>query len=267
MKIRTALIWSAIVFALLFVAVFFLSPRHRDESIRDLVAAPLWQRMVAPGELSQPHAFLESNCAACHTSIKGVEAQNCIVCHADNKSVLQRLPSAFHADIAACAACHLEHQGRVPRTTKMDHVALARIGLRPVRNPSPTQDLERKALVAWFNQGKASPLAPQLAREESLLNCATCHRTKDRHVGLFGSDCASCHDTTKWTVPEFRHPSPVSQSCAQCHQAPPSHYMMHFQMIDQAICGQPNAKVNQCFLCHQTTAWNDLKGIGYYKHH
>jgi len=43
--------------------------------------------------------------------------------------------------------------------------------------------------------------------------------------------------------------------------------MEHFRMIDQAICGQPNAKVNQCFLCHQTTAWNDIKGVGFYKHH
>ena len=229
MKVRNALIWSVIVFGLLFVAFVLLSPRHRDEPMKDLVAAPLWQRMAAPGELSQPHAFLENNCAACHTSIKGVEAQNCIVCHADNKAVLQRQPSAFHADIAACAACHLEHQGRVPRTTKMNHEALARIGLRHVQNASPAQVQERNSLVAWLKQGGASPISPQLNRYESLLNCATCHRTKDRHVGLFGSDCASCHETAKWTVPDFRHPSPVSQSCAQCHQAPPSHYMMHFR--------------------------------------
>ena len=267
MKFRNALIWSVIVFGLLFVAFVLLSPRHRDEPMKDLVAAPLWQRMAAPGELSQPHAFLENNCAACHTSIKGVEAQNCIVCHADNKAVLQRQPSAFHADISACAACHLEHQGRVPRTTKMDHVALARIGLRQGQSASPARDQEHNALVVWLKQSDRSPIAPQLQRYESLLNCATCHGTKDRHVGFFGSDCASCHETTKWTVPEFRHPSPASQSCAQCHQAPPSHYMMHFQMIDQTICGQPNAKVNQCFLCHQTTAWNDIKGVGYYKHH
>ncbi len=103
--------------------------------------------------------------------------------------------------------------------------------------------------------------------EEALLNCATCHQTKDRHRGLFGNDCAQCHATTKWTLAEYRHPSSASQSCAQCHQAPPSHYMMHFQMIDQKICGQPNAKVNQCFLCHQTTSWNDIKGVGFYKHH
>ena len=226
-----------------------------------------WQRQASPGLLSSPHAFLENNCAACHTLLKGVEAKNCIVCHADNKAILQRQPSAFHSDIAECATCHLEHQGRVQRTTKMDHVGFARIALRQMQNSRSVHDQRRDEIVAWLKRNDSLPLNSRLQREESLLNCATCHQTKDKHVGFFGADCAQCHGTAKWTIPEFRHPSSVSQSCAQCHQAPPSHYMMHFKMIDQAVCGQPNAKVNQCFLCHQTTAWNDLRGIGFYKHH
>ena len=225
------------------------------------------ERAVSPGELSNPHAFLEKNCVACHTPMAGVEAKSCVVCHADNIAILQRQPSVFHSDIAACAACHLEHQGPVPRTTKMDHVALARIGLRQIETAPTTYDQARVSFAVWLKQSDVPSLTPQLQREETLLNCASCHQRKDRHFGLLGTDCAQCHGTTKWTIPEFRHPSPVSQSCAQCHQAPPSHYMMHFKMIDQAVCGQPNAKVNQCFLCHQTTAWNDLRGIGFYKHH
>lgn len=267
MKFRRVLLWSAIVFGLLSVAFVLLSPRHRGDPLSGFLAAPLWQRMAAPGELSKSHAFLENNCAACHTPYKGVQLQNCVVCHADNTTVLQRQPSAFHADIAECAPCHLEHQGRIPRVTNMDHVALARIGLRQLQKSSGGQDRQRNALVSWLNQANPSPMAPQLERHEALLNCATCHQTKDRHVGLFGTDCASCHDTTKWTVPAFRHPSPVSESCAQCHQAPPSHYMMHFKMVSMHIAHMEKAEVNQCFLCHQTTSWNDIKGVGYYKHH
>ena len=233
----------------------------------DVTRSATWQAMARPGPLSSAHAFLASNCAACHTPNKGVEAQNCIVCHADNKTVLQRQSSAFHADIAACADCHLEHQGRVPRTTTMDHVALARIGLRQVQNAPAARDQSRDALVAWLKQSDAPALAPQLQREELLLNCATCNQTKDRHVGLFGSDCAQCHGTTKWTLPEFRHPAPTSMSCVQCHQGPPSHYMEHFRMISMTVAHQPFANVNQCFLCHQTTSWNDIKGVGWYKHH
>jgi hypothetical protein len=227
------------------------------------------QDAVVPGKLSQSHAFLENNCAACHTPTKGVEAKNCIVCHAANKAILQRQPSAFHSDIAACAACHNEHQGRVSQTTKMDHAALAHIGVKQLANGSPQNRIDAVSIKRWLeeNNGKRQLTNSNLLPEEVLLNCVACHKTKDRHVGLFGTDCAQCHATSKWTIPEFRHPSTASQSCNQCHQAPPSHYMMHFKMISMKIARQPNADVPQCFLCHQTTSWNDIQGVGYYKHH
>jgi hypothetical protein len=106
-----------------------------------------------------------------------------------------------------------------------------------------------------------------IAPLEATLNCAACHATKDRHFGLFGRDCAQCHATVLWTIREFRHPSPQSTDCAQCHQALPSHYMGHFHMISRKVAGKHHAQVNQCYLCHQTTAWNDIKGVGWYKHH
>jgi len=82
---------------------------------------------VRPGELSQSHAFLGNNCAACHTPVKGVEAKNCIVCHTNNQALLQRQPTAFHAEIGSCVTCHTEHQGHVARITQMDHAALTQI--------------------------------------------------------------------------------------------------------------------------------------------
>ncbi|PAW70944.1 MAG: hypothetical protein B9S35_14245 [Opitutia bacterium Tous-C5TDCM] len=231
------------------------------------------QRAVRPGELSQPHAFLENNCAACHTAVKGVEAQNCIVCHADNKSLLQRQPTAFHATVGECASCHLEHQGRVPGSTLMDHGAFARIAERKIaREPaSTTATTDGADVLAWIlRQPKkpgGNPNFPHVTPSEAALSCAACHSTKDRHRGLLGNDCASCHGTAKWTIAEFKHPSATSQSCAQCHQAPPSHYMMHFKMISMKSAGVEKAEVSQCFLCHQTTSWNDIKGVGFYKHH
>lgn len=38
---------------------------------------------------------------------------------------------------------------------------------------------------------------------------------------------------------------------------------MHFARAANA----PHAKVEQCYLCHQTTLWNDIKGIGFYRTH
>lgn len=263
MTLKKALLYAAIIFVLLVLAFLAFSASHREKTVNSALSPASWQHMVLPGELSQPHAFLANNCAACHTPVKGVEAQNCIVCHADNKTVLQRQPSAFHAEISECAVCHLEHQGRIPRTAKMDHAALAHLGLRQAQKSATTHDPDLAALVAWMKQPDTSP---QLQHAESQLNCATCHQTKDRHLGLFGNDCAQCHGTTKWTISEFRHPSAASQSCAQCHQAPPNHYMiMCFEMMSK-VAGQEHAQVDQCFLCHQTTSWKDIKGAGFHKH-
>ncbi|MGV3531387.1 MAG: cytochrome c3 family protein [Chthoniobacteraceae bacterium] len=270
MTLRKTFLLAAIALALPIIAFFAFSSHyhhHREQPAREIAAIAFWQHLISPGELSVGHATLENNCASCHTANKGVEAQKCIVCHADDKSLLARQPSAFHAEISSCAACHIEHQGRVPSTTRMDHASLAHIGLKQAQNSSAAHDQNLAALAAWLKKSEASPHAPQLQRAEAQLDCAACHSTKDRHRGLFGTDCASCHATAKWTIAEFRHPSSGSQSCAQCHQAPPSHYMMHFQMISMKTAGVKKAEVSQCFLCHQTTSWNDIKGVGLYKHH
>lgn len=265
MKLRNLLFAGIGTIVVGFVLFFLWSPHHRAQRFVSTVA---WQHMATPGELSLPHAFLENNCAACHNSLKGVEAQNCIVCHADNKELLQRQPTAFHAHVSECAACHLEHQGRVASTTKMEHVALAKIGRKMLENAASPTQTNMAQLKRWFERTSASVRhAGHRTAEEALLNCATCHQTKEPHYGFFGANCAECHATSQWIIAEFRHPSSASQSCAQCHQAPPSHYMMHFKMISMKVAHHEHADVLQCFLCHQTTSWNDIKGVGFYKHH
>lgn len=277
MKLRNAFLLAAIALALPVIAFFVFSSHyahHREQPADEILSLAFWQHMVMPGELSQAHASLENNCAACHTPIKGVQAQNCITCHANNESLLQRQPTAFHADVGSCVECHTEHRGINKRPNYMDHLALSKIGFRQLqvdRSTDGENDRVRKDLLNWIGQHQPvdhkgeghSSLTPQ----EAVLNCATCHSKKDRHFKLFGQDCAQCHGTTKWTIAEFRHPSPNSMDCVQCHQAPPSHYMMHFQMISAKVAGKPDAQVNQCYKCHQTTAWNDIKGAGFFKHH
>ena len=271
-------LWRLQFFALaLFVTLFgayYLLGSHSGGQPSGVLSAAAWQRMASPGALTQAHAFLEHNCAACHTSVEGVEAGKCIACHANNESLLERQPTAFHAKVSSCRECHREHRGTDRHPTDMDHLALSKIGFRQLeanQSSDRVNELVRKDLIDWIDQhepsGHESESHSSFDPHEAVLNCATCHSTKDRHITLFGQDCAQCHTTAKWTIPEFQHPSPNSKDCAQCHQAPPSHYMMHFQMISAKVARQPSAKVNQCFQCHQTTSWNDIKGVGWYKHH
>lgn len=187
------------------------------------------QRLASPGPLSAAHGFLQSNCAACHRPFAGVEAPSCIACHAVNAPVVNRQPTAFHATIASCATCHGEHRGRLQRPTTMDHAALDKDSRR--------------------------------------LDCVSCHATKDPHRERLGTDCANCHALEQWSVPAFQHPSPRSTACASCHLEPPSHRMGHFRMVSQRVAKQPRATVEQCYACHQTTSWNDIVGVGWYKHH
>lgn len=270
-------LWHVAVAATIIAAMFgsyYFFGSHSGGERSGVLDATSWERMARPGDLSKPHAFLEHNCAACHTGGKGVEASSCIACHANDESLLKRQPTAFHADVSSCVECHREHRGMDRRPTDMDHGALAEIGFRQLkadRTPGGENERVRKDLLDWIGKhrpaGHGSEGHSSLSPREAVLNCASCHSNQDRHAKLFGQDCAQCHATAKWTIPEFRHPSPKSTDSVQCHQAPPSHYMMHFKMVSAKVARQPTARVDQCFLCHQTTVWNDIKGVGLYKHH
>ena len=244
-------------------------------------SAAIWQRQASPGDLSTAHASLTNDCAACHTAVKGPEDAKCIACHGNDTALLQRQPTSFHANIGSCAQCHIEHQGESGNLRRMDHAQLARIGLKLLERTSEDSDKEVRAqLLHWIEQHptptSSTPSHPRISALEMALNCQGCHATKDRHQGLFGQECAQCHTATQWTIADFQHPSPGSFDCAQCHQAPPSHYMTHFSMVSKRVARQEDervaqccgaAQVNQCYRCHQTTSWNDIKGVGFYKHH
>ena len=258
MKMRV-LLWLS---PLAFLAIWLLTP---DEAA--FKQARTWQKMVEPGSLSLAHAEFADRCSACHTPLRGVEASACIVCHANDESVLRRQPTSFHADISSCVECHLEHEGIDAIPTKMDHEALVSIGIRQLGSEAEDSEDQAVRQTVSLRIEHFSPPHARITATEATLDCASCHANDDRHFKLFGQDCSLCHATDRWTIPEFRHPSPRSMDCSQCHQAPPSHYMMHFSMISARVAGKPHARLDQCYQCHQTTSWNDILGAGWYKHH
>ncbi|MDB5972170.1 MAG: hypothetical protein JWQ90_4620 [Hydrocarboniphaga sp.] len=226
------------------------------------------QKMLSPGPLSPGHAYLSSQCGACHQPAVGVTVAKCTACHAIAERLLGRQPTAFHASVQECSACHIEHQTTGVRPVVMDHLALARIGTRTLARASrsdPESAATLQSLEIWLHINSPKQLDASTAREA--LNCAGCHDNKDPHLKRFGSDCAQCHAFESWVVPGYQHPSPSSKDCVQCHQPPPSHLMEHFSMVSQKFAGKEGARVDQCFECHNTTSWNDIVGVGFYKHH
>lgn len=231
-------------------------------------ASSALRQAVSPGPLSLGHTYLGDRCESCHEPTVGVTVTKCTACHANAERLLGRQPTAFHASIEECSACHVEHLGANIRPVAMDHVALTKVGARTLRRASgadPASEATLKSLETWLRIRVPDQLDAGSVRE--VLDCAGCHSTKDRHVGLFGKDCAQCHSTTQWTIAEFQHPSTRSTSCAQCHQAPPSHYMEHFEMVSKKVARVNDARVTDCYRCHETTSWNDIRGVGYYRHH
>jgi hypothetical protein len=230
-------------------------------------ASSALERFVSPGSLSPKHAYLADRCTSCHEPIVGVTVAKCTACHANAERLLGRQPTAFHASIQECAACHLEHGSGNVRPLAMDHVELAKIGARTLARSR--QDVESAATLAsletWLELRSPDELDASSVRE--ILHCAGCHDRRDPHFKRFGADCAQCHALESWTVPGYQHPSAESKVCVQCHQAPPSHFMEHFSMVSQKLAGKQHARVDQCFECHNTTGWNDIVDVGFYKHH
>lgn len=226
------------------------------------------QQLVSPGSLSPRHAYLSGQCSACHEPAVGVTVAKCTACHANSERLLGRQPTAFHASVQTCSSCHIEHQAAGVRPVAMDHLALAKLGARTLASASSSDSdsaATLNSLKTWLRIKRPGQIGASSARVA--LNCAGCHDRKDPHFKRFGSDCAQCHTFEAWIVPGYQHPSPSSKDCVQCHQPPPSHLMEHFSMVSQKFAGKKDARVDQCFECHNTTSWNDIVGVGFYKHH
>lgn len=227
-----------------------------------------WEPLVSPGPLTQAHADLEGDCRNCHSAIVGVEREKCVWCHAGDTALLGRQPTAFHAEIGACSGCHVEHQGRRANLNAMDHAFLADSLLSTLRQDPEWSDSPLAIRIHMTELHRGDTLADRDFNAQTFtLDCAACHAFEQPHFGYMGRDCAQCHNLSRWTIDAFVHPPASSTACIQCHQPPPSHMMEHFKMLSQPVAREPHAPVESCFVCHQTTAWNDIRKIGFYKHH
>jgi len=229
-------------------------------------ALPAWRAATMPGPLSAAHVFLNGQCETCHAPNRGVEAAACLTCHAFAPELVAKPNTAFHTSVGECAACHREHEGG-DRPIRMDHGVLVAAGA--ARAPEAAEAGALAALTRLLDEagGALGPAGAPLAAERAQhLNCTTCHAAEDPHRRRFGVSCQSCHTTASWAVAGWRHPSPRSTDCAQCHQAPPSHFGEHFPGMAQRIAGRRPARIEQCYLCHQTNSFGNTGLAGQRRH-
>ncbi len=253
-------LWAALIVAIIIAS--WLALLHFKS------ASVVVESFISPGPLSARHAYLREQCAACHEPGTGVTAVNCTACHANSGRLLGRQPTTFHASIQECSPCHAEHQRTSARPLVLDHVELARIGARTLAlaaRKDSDSGATLKSLETWLKIKKPDQFDERTALQS--LNCAGCHDRRDPHFKRFGSDCAQCHVFSSWAIAGYQHPSSQSKDCVQCHQPPPSHFMEHFSMVSQKIAVKEHANIDECFECHNTTGWNDIVDVGFYKHH
>ena len=76
----------------------------------------LWSPAQTPwntGDVSRGHAYVESDCQACHSGgFKAVQNDDCMTCHHDIGRHAPPETQMAELENASCATCHLEHRGR-----------------------------------------------------------------------------------------------------------------------------------------------------------
>jgi hypothetical protein len=224
--------------------------------IPQIGSVAFWQSFVSPGALALKHKQLEMFCRACHTPFAGVTDANCLVCHPKMERLLNQAATAFHAHVENCKACHREHKGRLARINEMDHNRYAAIGLKLVKADLEIQNNGPPEEIHYFMQRIEQTQPPEKA-----LNCVTCHGKEDPHYGYFGDECYACHITLTWSLPDYIHPGESSRDCAQCHKAPPGHWMLKFRKMKMLQEHQKKAPIADCHVCHTTKFWDDIKGM------
>jgi len=244
---------------------------------------PTCESCHAGGQL----AGTPTQCVACHRqddAHNGNFGLDCAACHAtsgwqdatfDHNRTSFKLSGA-HAGVAceschrggvtagtssACVDCHLSddaHNGRYGKDCAACH------------SPTRWQDANFDHATTGF---KLTGAHGSLACTSCHLNgvyqgtardCAGCHLQDDAHAGNFGTQCASCHDTSSWAHANFDHSQTgfpltgrhMNVPCSSCHKngvyQGTATACIACHKGDDAHNG---ANGTNCGACHTTSGW------------
>ncbi len=218
------------------------------------------ETLVMPGEVSQAHAGIETECSECHAAFsKTLQRDLCVSCH-DHKSVLEDMQAGtgFHGrsetvSNVECATCHAEHEGREADIVGLDTETFDHTQTDFVLNGIHTERICEDCHSA------------DKAFREVSSGCFDCHEAKDGHKGQLGKECHNCHQETDWQTTTFDHSKNTDHNltgahqtveCALCHtnhrykEIPTDCYSCH--QIDDQHQGNYG---KDCKQCHQTEDW------------
>ncbi len=246
-----------------------------------------------------PHADL-GPCAKCHTttsfSVRGFShdktrfplderhrAATCAQCH-------QRVaPGAFTPGNDACATCHADvHAGQFAqkpctqchntRAWKPSIIDAAQHGRFSFALKGQHQRVECARCHSDMGAQKSAENSPAMppANAHRFVGtpsaCVSCHA--DRHQGLLGAECATCHDEREWSEhPAFDHGARTGYriegthgrlSCDNCHQNGDKRRASAGQTNNCASCHTPKhgtAFGANCTGCHDQTNFANAKSF------
>jgi hypothetical protein len=145
-------------------------------------------------------AHASTGCASCHKDGMSVRLQTtCISCHAaDDKHKGANGPE--------CATCHWSANWT---NIRFDHDA-TRFPLKGKHASAKCETCHVRPIAAW----------------KPPTGCNGCHLSDDKHKGVFGPDCQTCHVETAWARVRFDHAKDArfalngrhaAADCAACH--------------------------------------------------
>jgi len=248
-----------------------------------LVGLMMWLQggplLASPGPLSaatpratplqgfQSHADFENDCGRCHAPVWSRDrmADRCMACPA-NVAESIAANDGLHGRLREprkCKTCHVEHQGRQARLTRLDVAGFPHqvetVGFTLARHQKDFDD---------------TPLECSQCHTDSLstldqATCIECHAEgqrafTDQHRVDFGDDCLTCHDGSG-NLTNFDHGQMTNFSLAGKHRevkCQDCHVQNQFKGLETACasCHLKNDKHEgqfgaSCESCHTSDDW------------
>lgn len=246
---------------------------------------------MSPGDLSEPHAFLEGleNCKQCHGSDRKEIAKNCLSCHTFIKSQLEQ-KNGLHGrqDYAECELCHVEHHGREfeliywPDGLKAFNHSETGYDLTGEHKSLECRKCHREEMIV--DRKQLSEAKRDMSRTYLGLSrdCESCHF--DEHRAQLDSACQNCHTTDGWKPASgFDHSTAefgltgkhTEVKCEKCHRpildvaTSADTLYTHYTGLQFGECSACHKDIHQgrlgpnCSGCHTTSGWRTVNNASF----